>query len=83
MSRDVTRVSVDSSTRAYASVKASSPSPVSAVIGFNAFQETEPTPLIRQRRVPGRRSWPSIRERSNPFPAAAGPSQRAGSRVHK
>ena len=81
MSEDDTRAARCSTARANAFEKASSESPVSLRIGLIADQLTAVAPSLH-RRPGGRISCPSVRERLKPLPAAAGPLQSFGLRVH-
>src|SRR3954467_11313590 len=68
--------------RANAFENASSGSPASFRIGLIADQRTAAVPS-RQRRPGETISWPSVRDRLKPFPAAAGPLQSFGFLVHR
>src|SRR5690242_20013673 len=82
MSEYDTRTARCSTARANAFENASSGSPASLRIGLIADQRTAALPSLQRR--PGERiSWPSVRDRLKPFPAAAGPLHSFGSRVHR
>src|SRR3954451_12006609 len=82
MSPYVTRAARCSTARAKAFENASSGSPASFRTGLIADQRTAVVPSLQ--RSPGERiNCPSVRERLNPLPAAAGPLQSFGSRVQR
>ena len=82
MSAELTPAARCATARANTFEKASSGSPVSFRIGLICDQRMAARPSW-QRRPGDKISWPSVRERTNPFPAARGPLQSAGLRVHR